>query len=42
MLAEGVFIGLLSWFVGSFLSLPIGQMLSQQVGMALLGFPFSF
>jgi len=42
VLAEGVFIGLLSWFVGSFLSLPIGQLLSQQVGMALLGFPLSF
>ncbi|KAA3658970.1 MAG: ABC transporter permease, partial [Chloroflexi bacterium] len=42
VLVEGVFIGLLSWFVGSFLSLPIGQLLSQQVGMALLGFPLSF
>ncbi|MCA9920847.1 MAG: FtsX-like permease family protein [Anaerolineales bacterium] len=42
VLAEGLFIGMLSWFVGSFLSLPTAQLLSQQVGMALLGFPLNF
>ena len=42
VLAEGIFIGLLSWIVGSFLALPVSQLLSNQVGMALLGFPLSF
>ena len=42
VLAEGIVIGLLSWVVGSLLSLPASRMMSQQVGMALLGFPLNY
>lgn len=42
VLAEGVFIGFLSWIVGSVLSLPASRILSQQVGIALMGFPLNF
>jgi len=37
VVAEGVLIGLLSWALGAVLSLPIGNMLTQGVGMAFLG-----
>ena len=42
VLAEGIVIGLLSWTVGSLLSLPTSRLMSQQVGMALLGFPLNY
>ncbi|MCA9974562.1 MAG: FtsX-like permease family protein [Anaerolineales bacterium] len=42
VLAEGIVIGLLSWVVGSLLSLPASRIMSQQVGMALLGFPLNY
>lgn len=42
VLAEGVMIGLLSWLVGVVVSLPVSQLLSRQVGNAMLGFPLSF
>lgn len=42
VLAEGIVIGLLSWTAGSLLSLPTSQMMSRQVGLALLGFPLNY
>ncbi len=39
---EGIFIGVLSWFFGSLLSFPLGKMLSQAVGTALMGAPLRF
>jgi putative ABC transport system permease protein len=42
VLAEGIVIGLLSWGVGSLLSLPASRLMSQQVGLALLGFPLNY
>lgn len=42
VLAEGVVIGMLSWSVGSLLAVPMSMMLSEQVGLALLGSPLSY
>lgn len=42
VLAEGIVIGLLSWAVGSLLSLPTSQLMSREVGIALLGFPLNY
>ncbi len=42
VLAEGIVIGLLSWTVGSILALPTSRLMSQQVGLALLGFPLNY
>ncbi|MEJ2748194.1 MAG: FtsX-like permease family protein [Anaerolineae bacterium] len=42
VLAEGIVIGLLSWTIGSVLSLPASRLMSQEVGMALLGFPLNY
>ena len=42
VLAEGIVIGLLSWTVGSLLALPTSRLMSQQVGLALLGFPLNY
>jgi putative ABC transport system permease protein len=42
VLAEGMVIGLLSWSLGIVLSLPVGAVMSEQVGMALLGVPLSY
>lgn len=42
ILAEGIFIGLISWLAGSLLSLPVSRLLSQQVGLALMGYPLNF
>jgi putative ABC transport system permease protein len=39
---EGIFIGLLSWLFGSILSFPLGKMLSETVGTALMGAPLRF
>jgi putative ABC transport system permease protein len=42
VLAEGIVIGLLSWTVGTLLALPASRLMSQQVGLALLGFPLNY
>jgi putative ABC transport system permease protein len=42
VLTEGVVIGLLSWGAGILLSLPVGAVMSEQVGMALLGIPLNY
>jgi putative ABC transport system permease protein len=42
VLTEGVVIGLLSWGAGILLSLPVGALMSEQVGMALLGIPLNY
>lgn len=42
VLAEGIFIGWLSFAVGLVLALPLGRLLSRQVGVALLGSPLNF
>ncbi|MFN8473328.1 MAG: FtsX-like permease family protein [Anaerolineae bacterium] len=41
-LFEGVFIGLLSWALGTLLALPISQLMSQAVGIAFLKAPLSY
>jgi putative ABC transport system permease protein len=41
-ITEGLFIGLLSWFIGTILSLPIGKLLSDAVGMQLLRIPLNY
>lgn len=42
ILAEGILIGLLSWFIGVAISWPVSLFLSERVGMALLGIPLNF
>lgn len=42
VLAEGILIGWLSFIVGGLLSIPFSRILSQQVGMALLGSPLDY
>ncbi len=42
VLTEGIVIGVLSWGLGILLSLPVGKVMSEQVGMALLGIPLSY
>jgi putative ABC transport system permease protein len=42
VLIEGMVIGLLSWLVGTLLSVPIGPFLSEQVGLALIKVPLHF
>ncbi|MCA9935569.1 MAG: FtsX-like permease family protein [Anaerolineales bacterium] len=42
VLGEGVTIGLLSWIFGSVLAIPLSQLLSRTVGMALLGIPLNY
>ncbi|MBN1400926.1 MAG: FtsX-like permease family protein [Anaerolineae bacterium] len=39
---EGILIGLLSWFLGSLLALPLSRALSDAVGLPLLGAPLTF
>ena len=39
---EGVAIGCLSWLIGSLLALPLGKLLSDGVGIPILGVPLSF
>jgi putative ABC transport system permease protein len=41
-LVEGIFVGLLSWFVGAIMALPISQILSQAVGVAFLDAPLDY
>lgn len=42
VLAEGMIIGVISWSVGSVLALPVSRVLSDQVGLAMLGFPLNY
>ncbi len=39
---EGIGIGLMSWFLGSLLAIPMSQMLSEAVGKAVLGVPLTY
>jgi putative ABC transport system permease protein len=41
-MVEGLFIGVLSWFVGTILALPIGKLLSDAVGIAFTDFPLNY
>jgi putative ABC transport system permease protein len=41
-MVEGLFIGVLSWLIGAILSLPISQLLSHAVGVALTDAPLSY
>lgn len=42
VVTEGIVIGLLSWCLGIVLSLPVGALMSEQVGMALMGIPLAY
>ena len=42
VLAEGVAMGVLSWVVGTLLSLPISRFMSEQLGLALIQVPLSY
>ncbi len=42
VLAEGIVIGILSWLIGSALSVPISAFLSEEVGLALLNVPLIY
>lgn len=42
VVAEGVAIGLLSWGLGFLLSFPVGALMSEQVGLALLDIPLTY
>ncbi|MFO7684446.1 MAG: ABC transporter permease, partial [Chloroflexota bacterium] len=42
IVAEGIVIGWLSFVTGGILALPFSRILSQQVGMALLGSPLDY
>lgn len=42
VVAEGVAVGFLSWLLGSLLAIPISRLLSDQIGLALLGIPLDY
>lgn len=42
VVAEGVVIGVLSWLLGFLLSFPVGTLMSEQVGLALLDIPLTY
>ncbi len=42
VLTEGIAIGLLSWSIGSVVAVPLSQLLSRTVGVALLGIPLNY
>jgi putative ABC transport system permease protein len=42
ILSEGIFIGLISWFVGLLLALPIGRVISQALGQAIFRTELSY
>jgi putative ABC transport system permease protein len=42
VVAEGLVIGLLSWGLGTLLSVPVGIVMSDQVGLALLDIPLTY
>ncbi|MCA9997241.1 MAG: ABC transporter permease [Anaerolineales bacterium] len=42
VIAEGIAVGFLSWLLGSLLAIPISRLLSDQIGLALLGIPLDY
>lgn len=42
VIAEGIVVGFLSWLLGSLLAIPISRLLSDQIGLALLGIPLDY
>jgi putative ABC transport system permease protein len=42
ILSEGIFIGLISWFVGLLLALPVGRVISQALGQAIFRTELSY
>ena len=42
VLVEGVVIGLLSWTIGTLISLPLSGFMSEQLGLALIDIPLVF
>jgi putative ABC transport system permease protein len=42
VVAEGILIAVVSWGVGSLLAYPIGRLLSEQIGLALLRIPLDY
>jgi putative ABC transport system permease protein len=42
VMAEGVVIGLMSWLMGTLLALPVGKVLSDAVGMRIVGTPLTY
>ncbi len=42
VIAEGVFIGILSWLMGTALAYPLGKLLSDGLGMGFMGSPFPY
>ena len=42
VLVEGALIGILSWFAGAILAIPLGQVISERVGLALLDAPLVY
>jgi putative ABC transport system permease protein len=42
VLAEGIAMGVLSWTVGTLLSVPISRFMSEQLGLALIKVPLSY
>jgi ABC-type lipoprotein release transport system permease subunit len=41
-IVEGVIIGLMSWLLGTLLSLPVGKLISDAVGMQTINTPLSY
>lgn len=42
VVAEGIAVGFLSWLFGSLLAIPVSRLLSDQIGLALLGIPLDY
>jgi putative ABC transport system permease protein len=42
VLIEGIVIGVLSWVIGTILSLPVSAFMSEQVGLALIDVPLTY
>jgi putative ABC transport system permease protein len=42
VLAEGIFVGSISWLLAAIFAIPIGRLLSNSVGIALIGSPLNF
>ena len=42
ILVEGIFIGLISWLVGTLIALPLSKVISEAVGHLLLGTPLDY
>jgi putative ABC transport system permease protein len=42
VMAEGVFIGLLSWIIGTVMAVPLGKWFSDGLGIGFMGSPFPY